>query len=241
MAGIDKDAAIAVGYRISGASLLEQAAWTRALVMSDLPGMKAAGQVSDADLAEVDNAVAAVHKGVQDYTLAASEAHAQSAELSISIHNLKSARRNLMNSVERVFRHRPEFAGFRQGTYHGTNVAALCVDLSRKIAFAKEHAVDLAPVGISDDFLVKFEAQVHAVELSSGQQDLKLATLPERTRSFCEAKGWLYFLLRNLNNAGRAYYCDDSELAARYNLKLLYRRGRNKPEPPAGPTPVVAK
>jgi hypothetical protein len=45
-------------------------------------------------------------------------------------------------SVERVFTARPELAQFRQGTYHGTNVPALCTDINRKLASAKEHQAD---------------------------------------------------------------------------------------------------
>jgi len=236
----EKDAAISVGSRLGGAPLLEQSVATRAQVMTYLQVMKDAGRLRDADIAELDAAIAAVHKGLEDYSLASSEAHTETVELTVAIHNLKSARRNLMNSVERVFRHDPQYTEFRQGTYHGTNVTALCVDLTRKIAFAKQHAAALAPVGISSEFLTNFEAQVHTVELASGQQDQKLAALPTRTRAYCEAKGRLYFILRNLNNAGRAQFSDDQEMAAQFNLKRLYSRGRGKTEPPVVPEPPVS-
>jgi hypothetical protein len=242
-AEINKDAAINIGYRLGGAPLLEQSTATRALVMRYLQAMKDAGQLTDADIAELDEAVTVVHKWLGDYALSASEAHSKTAELASIIHHIKSSRRNLMNSVERVFRHQPQYDDFRRGTYHGTNVAELCVDLIRKIAFAREHVADLAPVGISNDFLTKFETEVHDLERSSGDQDQKLSSLSAQTRAFCEAKGRLYFLLRNLNNAGRAYHCEDPELAAQFNLKLLYRRPRSKAEKqeptPVSPTPLT--
>ncbi len=52
--------------------------------------------------------------------------------------------------------------------------------------------------------------------------------MPDGTRTFCEAKGRLYFLIKDMNNAGRALHSSDPEAAARCNLKLLYRGGKNK-------------
>jgi hypothetical protein len=40
-------------------------------------------------------------------------------------------------------------------------------------------------------FLAKVEAEVRALEKSSGAQDAALTQLPESTRAFCEAKGLL--------------------------------------------------
>jgi hypothetical protein len=108
-------------------------------------------------------------------------------------------------------------------------------NINRKLAFAKEHQADLAPVGASSDFLAKFEAKVRALEASSGAQEAAMASLPDNRCS----KSRLYFAIKDINSAGQALHSGDLEAAAKYNLKVLYRRGKGKAatDPPA-PAPT---
>jgi len=94
-------------------------------------------------------------------------------------------------------------------------------------------------VGAGGDFLAKFEAKVRALEASSGAQEAAIASLPDNRRSFCESKGRLYFAIKDINSAGQALHSGDLEAAAKYNLKVLYRRGKGKAaaDPPA-PAPT---
>jgi hypothetical protein len=41
--------------------------------------------------------------------------------------------------------------------------------------------------------------------------------LPDNTRAFCEAKGRLYVVIKDINNAGTALHAGDLEAAAKYN------------------------
>jgi hypothetical protein len=113
----------------------------------------------------------------------------------------------------------------------------LCTDMNRKLAFAKEHAAALASVGANQNFIAKLEAKVRALEAASGAQEAALASLPDNRRSFCEAKGRLYFAfaIKDINNAGHALHSGDLERAAKFNLKALYGREKQK----AAPEPVV--
>jgi hypothetical protein len=140
--------------------------------------------------------------------------------------------------VVRAFRHRPELAQFRQGTYDGSSVAAFCTDLNRKLAFAKEHEPELAAVGAGKEFQAKLETKLRALETDSGAQEAAIASLPESNRAFCEAKGRLYYLLKDFINAARALHNTEPESAARYNLKVLYRRGGGKAKPEPAPAPA---
>jgi hypothetical protein len=239
MPEIERTVATNVGYHLRGGVLIEQANATKTLANADMASFKQEGLLGDADIANLDAKIADVLKGLQDRTLVTGEAHLQTAEQSVAIHDVKSDRRRLTHCVERVFTARPELAQFRQGTYHGTNVPALCTDINRKLAFAKEHQADLAPVGASSDFLAQFEAKVRALEASSGAQEAAIASLPDNRRSFCESKGRLYFAIKDINNAGQALHSGDLEAAAKYNLKVLYRRGKGKAaaDPPA-PAPT---
>jgi hypothetical protein len=143
--------------------------------------------------------------------------------------------------MERAFRARPELTEFRQGTYHGTNVPALCTDLNCKLSLAKDHAEELGRVGAGKDFLSKLETKLRILETSSGSQDATLSSLPDNRRNFCEAKGRLYFAIKDIDNAGRALYSGDPEGASKFNLKALYGRtkGKRAPEPVAPPAPAA--
>jgi hypothetical protein len=116
-------------------------------------------------------------------------------------------------------------ATFRQGTYEGTSPADFCTDLNRKLTFAKDHEPQLAAVGAGKDFQSKLETKLRAFEADSGVQESAIASLPDNNRVFCEAKGRLYFILKDLINAARALHAKEPEAAAKYNLKVLYRRG----------------
>jgi hypothetical protein len=78
------------------------------------------------------------------------------------------------------------------------------------------------------------------LEQLSGTQDAALAQLPESTRAYCEAKGRLYNLIKDIISAGQALHAADPEAAAKYNSKLLYRRpSRGKAEAEAPGTGTV--
>ncbi len=243
MSETDKNTAGDLGCHLDGGALIEQANLTKTLVLADMDRLKAEGLLSDGDVPRLDSAIDEVHKGLEDRTLATNEARLQTAEQSAAVHEVKAGRRRLNNCVERVFRNQPELAEYRQGTYHGTNIAALCTDLNRKLAFAHQHESRLAPVGAGKQFLDSLQAQVRALEQSSGAQDAAIVSLPDNTRSFGEIKAQLYYIIKDFNNAGRALHASDLETAAKYNLKVLYGRRKNKaPEPPApGPGPAPAQ
>jgi hypothetical protein len=135
-----------------------------------------------------------------------------------------------------VRRRQSRRAPHAEGTYRGTSPSAFCTDLNRKLAFAKEHEPELALVGAGKDFQASLETKLRAFETDSGAQEAAIASLPDNNRTFCEAKGRLYFLLKDIINAARALHNKEPEAAAKYNLKVLYRRGgKGKAEvvPPA--------
>jgi hypothetical protein len=59
----------------------------------------------------------------------------------------------------------------------------------------------LAPVGVRPAFLGVLEADVRALEQSSGAQDAAITQLPDRPRAFCEAKGHLCNAIKDINSA----------------------------------------
>jgi hypothetical protein len=117
-------------------------------------------------------------------------------------------------------------ATFRQGTYEGTSPADFCTDLNRKLTFAKDHEPQLAAVGDCKDFQSKLEIKLRALEADSGveRDGAAIASLLDNNRVFCEAKGRLYFILKDIINAARALHSKEPKAAAKYYLKGLYRR-----------------
>jgi hypothetical protein len=234
MAEMERNTAVEVGYRLPGGLLIEQANATKTIALADMPALKAESLLGDQDITNLDELVGQVHKGLEDRTTAASEARAQTVGQAAAMHDLKADRRRLGHCVERAFRNKPELAQYRQNSYRGTSVAGTCNDVNVKLAFAKEHQTELLPAGVTPAFLGKVEAEVRALEQSSGAQDAALTQLPESTRTFCEAKGRLYNAIKDINAAGHALHSADLEKAAKYNLKELYRkRGGAKAKPDA--------
>jgi hypothetical protein len=228
MADVERSTAAEVGYHLPGGPLIEQANATKTLALADMEAFKADGLLGEADLTNLDGLITEVHKGLEDRTVATSETRAQTAGQATAMRDLKVNRRRLGHCVDRAFRGRPELAQYRQSNYRGTSVAATCNDMNIKLAFAKEHQSRLSPVGVTAAFLAKVEAEVRALEQSSGAQEAAISQLPASTRAFCEAKGRLYFAIKDINSAGQALHAGDLESAARYNLKLLYRARKAK-------------
>ena len=112
MAEIEKSVAAAVGYRLRGGPLVEQAGAIKTQALAELPQFKQEILLGDADIAKVDAAIADVLKGLQDRTTAAGEAHLQTAGQATAMHDLKADRRRLIQCVVRAYRHRPELADF---------------------------------------------------------------------------------------------------------------------------------
>ena len=77
---INEAVAAAVGYRLRGGPLVEQAGTIKTLALVDMPQFKQEKLLGDADLAYLDDAVAKVVKGLQDRTTTATEAHLQTAD-----------------------------------------------------------------------------------------------------------------------------------------------------------------
>jgi hypothetical protein len=67
------------------------------------------------------------------------------------------------------------------------------------------------------------------------QEQARLAALPDKVRDHFAAKGALYLGLKILNDAARELHADDAAAAARFNLKILYRKAPAAKAPAAAP------
>jgi hypothetical protein len=89
-------------------------------------------------------------------------------------------------------------AGRRAGIVGQRHASIYYIPLNRKLAFAKEHEPELAAVGAGKDFQAKLEAKLRALATDSGSQEAVIVSLPDNNRAFCEAKGRLYFILKDI-------------------------------------------
>lgn len=245
MDSVDRATAIKVGYHLRGSHVVEQAHATRELGQSELQRFVAEELLTQADFDGFTPFLDQVEAGLRDKTVAASEAHAHTAAQNLGAREVKVARRRLDRAVSRGFRHSPVRAEYRKDTHHGHSVPLLVADMRRKLALAEAHADALAKKGASRRFLDDTKAKVDALEQRDAQQETALANLPDKTRAFCEAKGRLYFAIKDINDAGHALHAADPEQAGKYNLKILYRHGARRaeeggePAPPPAPGPAT--
>ena len=77
--------------------------------------------------------------------------------------------------------------------------------------------------------LSQLEADIRAIEQTSGSQDAAISQLPDSTHAYREAKSRLYALIKDISHAA-----GDLEAAAKDNAKRLYqRRSKGRTEAPA--------
>jgi hypothetical protein len=88
------------------------------------------------------------------------------------------------------------------------------------------------------DVIARLETKLRALEADT--QEAAIARLPDSNRAFCEAKGRLYFIIKDIINAARALHAAEPKLAAKHNLKVLYQRGNKKEKAEVAPAPAAA-
>jgi hypothetical protein len=221
---IERKVAVEIGYRTPAGPLIEHALAIRGIAQADLPAFEAEGLLKKDNLDQVDGHIAEVHKGLEDRTNAGNEARMQTAGQAAALREVKVARRRLGHLVDRAFAGKPELAQYRQSSTRSSGIAATCTDVNVKLAFAKERQTQLAPFGVTAAFLAKLEGDVRALEQSSGTQDAAIARLPDSMRAFCETKGRLYLVIKDIISAGHALHAANLEAAAKYNAKRLYAK-----------------
>lgn len=240
MEEIERSTAVELGYHLPGGPLIEQAIATKAIAVVDMPRFKAEGILDETAITNLDALVAKVHEGLASRASATEEARAQTAGQATAVRDMKVKRRRLDRSVARVFRRKPELLEqYRVHSNRGLGLAGTCNDMNLKLTFAKDHAADLGPVGVTAVFLAQLEADIRALENATGNQDATITQLPGSNRDYCEAKGRLYDAIKDINYAGHALHADDLEAASKYNAKILYQRrtrGRATPASPTTPT-----
>jgi hypothetical protein len=227
----ERKAAVEIGYRTPAGPLIEHALAIKTIAQADLAAFKAEGLLKEDNLAKADDLISEVHKGLEDHTTASNEARTQTAGQAAALRDVKVARRRLGYLVDRAFAGKPELAQYRQSSTRSSGIAATCTDVNTKLAFAKERQTQLAPFGVTAAFLAQLEANVRALEQSSGSQNAAIAQLPDSMRAFCEAKGRLYLAIKDIISAGHALHAGNLEAAAKYNAKRLYAKtGKAKVE-----------
>jgi hypothetical protein len=237
----ERKAAVEIGYRTPAGPLIEHALAIKGIAQADLPAFKAEGLLNEEHLAKVDSGVGDVHALMENQTNANNEARMQTAGQAAVLREVKIGRRKLGHLVERAYAGKPELAQYRQSSTRSNGIAATCTDVNEKLAFAKERQAQLSPFGVTAAFLAQLEANVRALEQSSGSQNAAIAQLPDSMRAFCEAKGRLYLTVKDIISAGHALHAGNLEAAAKYNAKRLYPKSAKAKTEGAGETGTTEK
>ena len=81
-----------------------------------------------------------------------------------------------------------------------------------------------------------------ALKTADADQEIKrFASLPSSVKDFYAQKGTLYIALKTINDAGHELHARDSDVAGRFNLSILYRRGVKRTAEPAPAAPEPKK
>jgi hypothetical protein len=233
-----------LGYYMNEADLIEQAKVIGSIALTELDLFKAQNLLTEDALTNLNMHIVAVQNSLQTRTLAVTEVRMATRDQARAHRKLQEESRRIALCVKRQFRARPELTRFGQGGYRGRNIGKFCTDLVRRLAFAKEHVAELTPKGATTEYLMAVENQTHDLENASAKKEATTRALPGVTRQLNEAKGRLLLDILDIANAGQSLHAGDRASAAKYNLKILRRRGKAKvtqfAPAPAQTAPVIA-
>lgn len=225
---LSKEDYIRAGLRSPGRNLVDQANATIKLAADDLKALKGEELLDDKELKDARDLVAAVDAGLKDRTVAEAEARTFTGAQDDLLRKMKVLRRKLRSAGARALRGSTDLDEFNQRTARGSSIPRLKEEVKAKLAIVARNAEAFKSKGAGPRFVALVEKTLADLETADAAQEASLSSLPPATREFSEKKGRLYYAVKDLNDAGRSLYADDVEKAARYNLRILYRRGGAK-------------
>lgn len=110
---------------------------------------------------------------------------------------------------------------FRPGVRTGGLLSNLRRELECVVAVLREHAPQLAWLGVDDAFIGAGESLVCKLNEAQMQLDAAIRSLPPALAGHCVAKGQLYDLCRKLVRIGQLAFLKEPEQAASFNYSLL--------------------
>lgn len=216
------------GYRLPGEKLRLQALATLKKIREDLQALIDAEILEEKEVEEAEATLAKVAKGLQDRTIVEAEARALTEGQTTLVRQVKVDRRKLIKSASRALRRTSDLKDFGKSTARSSGVPAIVKDMNAKLAIVARNAAKFAKKGAPRAFVAAVTQRVAELEAAELEQEAAIENLPKKMRDFCEQKGLLHEQLQDLHAAGWTLYADDVEEAAKYNMKILYKRAAKK-------------
>ncbi len=229
---------IAIGAQHRAANLVQQAGYTLGIAAEEEEEIE---EVLE-DPALVEDVAAArdnVKASMADRELMEQESREHTKRQNEAVRGVKVWRRKAVARAKRAARRGKDIPQELLLIGSARSVPDLIAQLTIMLALFEAHLADLG--GARAQALLE-EGKTLLIELGgadAAQEVALLASLPEKVRDFYAAKGLLYLGIKLINDGGHELHADSPKEAAKYNMKILYRRGRRNSGGGGGPSGPV--
>lgn len=218
---------ITIGAKTRTPQLVQQAGYTLGMAAESEAEIEAI--LEDDQLVEqVEAAKERVKSAIQDRELMEQEAEEQTRQQNAVLRESRVWRRKVAARARRAVRRGKKIPDELLRIGAASSVSEVTAQLTTKTATLEAHLADMG--GPRAQALLE-EGLGLLAGLSgadAAQEVARFSKLPKKVLDFYAAKGELLVGLKLINDAGQELYADDPTEAARFNLKILYRRGRKR-------------
>lgn len=230
---LDDMTLIRYGTRYRTRYLLEQGRYTLKLAGAERPPL----DLPPDYLLRMEKAIARLEGADKDREIAAVESKYATLQQNALFNEGKIWRRKVAMRAEQASRFGAEVPDELLTIRRARTVPALLQSLYRTLGLIEQYATELSVVGDVASLVTEGRRIHDALAQADAEQEYKrLSELPAKVRELFRLKGELYVALKIVNGAGKARHAADPELAARYNLAILNRRGPKRGETEEAPT-----
>jgi len=228
---LDDMTLVRYGTRYRTRYLLEQARYTLKLAGGEKPPLDLPGDY----LSRIERVVAQVEASRNDREVAALESKLATSRQDQFVADGKVWRRTMATRAQRAARLGATIPKELLVIGRADTVPKLLESMSTMLRFAKEVAPVLSSAGDIKPLIEEGQHIYDALaEADAEQENKRFNELPVKARELFRSKGELYIALKVVNDAGKERYMRDPQMAARYNLSILHRRGSRPGEPEDG-------
>jgi hypothetical protein len=142
--------------------------------------------------------------------------------------NLKELIRDILAAADNAYDEEPTVRDqFHVGPL-GKSVAGIIKKSEIILALAKKNADDLKEWGLTAEEITLTETALNDLSNAGTKQEIDVKNLPPKTRKLYVVKGRAHMLLKKLKRAAKRRFVSDPTLAAKFNLDILNRKGKDR-------------
>lgn len=235
---VGREELVRLGKKYRAAYLNQQAGYTLGTAAGEEAAIEAI--LEDPQLLEdVGAAQAQVAAAMKDKDLVAAESQSLTTGQNEKLREAKVWRRKAAKRAARARRQGKIAVPEELATVgRATSVPDVLASMNTMLGMMEAHAA-LLGAGASPLMEEGRRLYTQLGTADATQEQAVLAALPAKVVDFYAAKGLLYLGLKVIHDAGHELHAASPELAARYNLRILYRTaGRTPKKPVVGDGPL---